>query len=214
MSDDTLTPFPTKPNGSSPAALLFAEEVEDLARELLLPNPDTLSVTAEMLVIPVVSKPGPVEFFRTHPDLRLTLEMVIPKKGDISAHAYAVLPKAKGLLARYKFEPFPVTLYPIVIDSRPLTYKLVVVKLPTNGREWDAWNLSRKLALDIGVAKWVAMRTVKGGYEACDPDPASVFPEPEWPDYTRNDWLQKSLGVTDLIIRDETHSVFKAIKHL
>jgi hypothetical protein len=209
-----ITTIPTGKGNGATILPVAAAEIEDLAKNLLLPNPDTLTVTAEMLVIPIVGKPGATEFFRTHPSLRLPLEMVTPNKGDIAAHSYAVMPAAKALLLHYKFETFVAVLYPIVIHSSPLTYKLVMVKPPVAGRKWDAWNLSRKLALDIGVTKWVAMRSFKGGYEACDPDPAVEFPEPEFPDYTVNHWLQKSFGVTDLIIRDDTHPVFREIKHL
>jgi hypothetical protein len=198
-------------DGRDPAE---AENAEDLAEALLLPNPATLAVIGQMLVIPVVTKPGALEFFRTHPDLRLTLKMVTPNKGEIGAHTYAVLPAMEGVLARYKFEPYVATLYPIVIDSRPLTYKLVIVKPPPAGRDWDNYNLTRKLALDMAVDKWIAMRSIRGGYEACDPDPEAKFPDPVFPDYTASEWLQKSLGVTDLIIRDESHPVLKEIRHL
>jgi hypothetical protein len=203
-------PAPTG-DGRGPAE---TENVEDLAAALLLPNPATLAATGQMLVIPVVTKPGPLEFFRTHPDLRLTLKMVTPNKGEIGAHNYAVLPAMEGVLARYKFEPYVATLYPIVIDSRPLTYKLVMVKPPPAGRDWDNYNLTRMLALDMAVEKWIAMRSIRGGYEACDPDPEAKFPDPVFPDYTASEWLQKSLGVTDLIIRDESHPVLKEIRHL
>src|SRR5271166_3463740 len=154
-----------------------ADGVEDLARQLLLPNPATLTAIGQMLVAPVVPKPGPLEFFRCHPDLRLTLKMVMPHKGEPGAHTYAVAPAVEGILARYRFEPFVATLYPICIDSKPLTYKLVLVKPPTDGRDWDNWNLSKKLALDMAVGKWIAMRPIRGGYEACEPDPAAQFPE-------------------------------------
>jgi hypothetical protein len=192
-----------------------ADTVEDLARQLLLPNPATLTATGQMLVVPLVSKPGRLEFFRSHPDLRLTLKMVTPHQGEIGAHTYAVAPAVEGVLARYRFQPFVATLYPICIDSKPLTYKLVLVKPPADGRDWDNWNLSRKLALEVAVGKWVAMRPLPGGgYEACDPDPAAQFPEVSFPDWSPSDWLHKSLGVTDLVIKDETHPIFKEIRHL
>lgn len=88
-----------------------------------------------------------------------------------------------------------------------------MVKLP-QGREWDNWNLSKKLGLDMAVEKWLALRSIKVGYEGCEPDPAAVFPEPEFPDWDANEWLKRSLGAADLIIRDEDHHVFAAIRHL
>jgi hypothetical protein len=216
MSDQPNTP--ARGNGAVPPvdfndAIEKLKPVEDLAKLLLMPSPSTLSSAGEVLAIPVISKPGPLEYFRTHPDLRLTLEMVCPNKGDISALNYGVMPAARASLARHHIEPFTVTLYPIVICSQPLVYRLVMVKLPS-GPRWDNWNLTKKIALDKAVTQWVALRSIKGGYWACDPDPEAVFPDPEFPGYTAHDWLQKSLGVQDQIIRDDSHPVFKEIKHL
>jgi hypothetical protein len=202
------------PNGDGRRSDPDAEALEELARQLLQPNPSTLAATGQLLVVPLVSKPGPLEYFRTHPNLRLSVKMVTPNKGELGAHTYAVWPTAEGILARHRFEPFLATLYPIVIDSRPLVYKLVMVKPPAEGRDWDNWNLSKKLALDLAVDKWIALRSVRGGYEACDPDPAAQFPEPKFPDWSPAEWLHKSLGVTDLIIKDESHPIFKEIRHL
>jgi hypothetical protein len=209
----------TKLNGAGLSELDAAraaklEQEVDLAEALLIPNPESLNTTAEQLSIPVVSKTSPLEFFRTHPTLRLTLRMLTPNKGELGAFTYAVMPAAEALLARHHFEPYAATLFPIVIDSRPMTYKLMTVKLPPPGREWDNYNLSRKVALDIAVDRWIAMRSVRGGYEGCDPDPAAEFPEPVFPDWTAHEWLRRSLGVADLIIGGEDHHVFKAIKHI
>jgi hypothetical protein len=164
--------------------------------------------------VPVVTKTSPLEFFRTQPELRLTMRMLTPNKGELGAFTYAVMPQAEGLLARYRFEPYVATLYPVVIACKPPLYKLVQVKLPPSGRNWDQYNLSRKLCLETAVHKWIAMRTFAGGYQSCDPDPQATFPEPVFPDWSAHEWLQRSLGAQDLIINDDTHSVFKAIRHL
>lgn len=206
---DNVLPLP---NGADAIREQLKPEL-NLAEQLLLPNPVELETHGQQLLVPVVSKPGPLEFFRTHPTLRLTIKMVTPNKGELGAFSYAVLPNAEPALLRYRFEATPVTLFPITIDSRPPVFKLVSVKLP-QGREWDNWNLSKKLALDKAVGQWVAIRPIKVGYEACDPDPAAVFPEPEFPDWTANDWLERSLGAADLVIKDDTHHVFDAIRHL
>jgi hypothetical protein len=211
-TDDT--PAAREPNGDGRHLASGSEDLEELARQLLQPNPATLAATGQLLVVDVVKKPGPLEFFRTHPSMRLSVRMVCPNKGEIGAHDYAVLPAAEGLLARHRFEPFLCTLYPIVIDARPLVYKLVQVKPPSDGRDWDHWNLSRKLALDMAVDRWIAMRPIRGGYEACEPDPAAEFPEPKFPDWSLPEWLHKSFVVTDRIIRDESHPIFKEIKHV
>ncbi len=215
MSSDPATAGhePGKSNGSAPPpAASDAARIADLdreARELLHPNPSALTVTGHMTVIPVVNKPLPHEFFRAHPTLRFTMPMVTPKKGALGAYTYAVLSSALPCLARAMIEPFMATLFPIVIAARPPIHKLVLVKLPSDGKQWDAWNLSKKLVLDEAVNAWRAMRTVKGGYCACPPNPSAILPaEVEFPDYSGGEWIDKSLGVADLIVRDETHPMF------
>jgi hypothetical protein len=200
------------PNGSDGVEEKL-KPVVNLAEALLLPNPDILESTGTQLLIPVVGKPGALEYFRTHPTLRLTLKMVTPAKGELGAFSYAVMPSAEPILLRYKFEPRPVMLYPIMIGSKPPIYKLVQIKLP-QGREWDQWNLSKKIALDEAVHRWVAVRLFNGIYHSEDPDPEAVFPDPAFPEWDAGEWLQRSLGAADLIIHDDTHRVFNAIRHV
>jgi hypothetical protein len=187
-----------------------------LAEALLLPNPDILTSTVEQVVVDVVGKLEPVEFFRTHPTMRLTLNLVTPNRQDIGAYDYAVLPEALPLLVRHKLRPSLVTLYPIVIGTKPLTYKLMRVKHPMGARKWDTWNLSRRQILDQAVGQWLAMRELPGGgYGAVPPDPEAEFPEPVFPDWTVDDWLQRSFGAQDLILSDnEDHTVFRALRGL
>jgi hypothetical protein len=204
-------------NGAVPPDIAAHNKSEDLdsaaalAAHLLQATPSALTVTGHMTVIPVVSKPLPHEFFQTHPTLRLSLLMITPKKGSIGAHSYAVMSSALSVLAREQIEPFDATLYPIVIASRPLSYKLVMVKTPKAGRDWDAWNLSKKLALDEAVHDWRALRAAGGGYVACPPNAAHNPPDPVFPEYSDGEWLRRSLGVADLIVRDGTHPVFQEI---
>ena len=72
------------PNGADSVREQLKPDI-DLAAALLLPNPDVLELRGQQLAIPVVNKPSPLEFFRTHPSLRLTLKMVTPDKGQPGA---------------------------------------------------------------------------------------------------------------------------------
>ena len=216
----TTTDMPEfKPNGADaptvpPETAAKVEKTVNLAKKLLLPNPASLLATAEQVVVPVVKAPGPLEFFRTHPSIRLCVPMVTPAKGTIGADTYAVMPEAIGLLAQYNFHPKVVTLFPIVVASNPPSFKLVMVTTPSDGRKWDAWSLSRKQVLDIGVERWIAMRPVSGGYGVGYPDPGAKFPEPAFPDWDDDEWLQRSLAAADLVIYDGSHEIFKEIRHL
>jgi hypothetical protein len=201
------------PLGDAEAAALGKKM--DLAAALLLPNPDTLVSAGEQIVVPVVSKLAPSEFFRTHPTLRLTLNLFTPNREDIDAHDYAVLPNALPLLARYRLQPSMVTLLPVVVGSKPLAYKLVRVKHPAAGRKWDDWNLSRRQALERAVHEWIALRSIPRGFEWVLPDPEAEFPEPVFPEWSENDWLQRSFGAQDLVLPgDENHAVFRALRGL
>ena len=142
---------PGKSNGSMPPpSASEAARIADLdreAKELLHPSPSALTVTGHMTVIPVVSKPLPHEFFRTHPVLRFSMPMVTPKKGALGAHTYAVMPTALPYLAREMIEPFMATLFLIVIAARPLIYKLILVKTPSD--PLARLDLKRKIISDI-----------------------------------------------------------------
>jgi hypothetical protein len=192
------------------------EAMQDLASQLLQPNPEALNTIAEQIAVPVVSKLDPNMFFRTHPELRLTLKLVSPGRESLENFEYAVLPAAEPLLLRHKLAPYIATLYPIVVNTQPLTYRLMRVKHPANGRRWDNWNLTRKAALDRAVEDWIALRSIPGGgYEWVMPHPEALFPEPIFPAWDANEWLVRSLGVQDLILGgDENHPVFKSLSGL
>ena len=209
-----------KPNGSVPlTAGGGAPQAEDLrrieetARKLLKDAPSALTDTGHQTVIPLVNVPQQLLRFRTHPTLRLTLPMVCPGKGSLGALTYAVMPEAEPYLARELIEPFLATLFPIMIASRPITYALVMVKLPADGKKWDNWALTKKLVLDEAVSDWRSMRKAPGGgYQAKTPNPTWAPPvDAEFPDYSEAQWLHLSLGVTDLIVHDGTHPMFQEI---
>jgi hypothetical protein len=192
------------------------EAVQNLASQLLQPNPEVLNTSAEQISVPVVTKLDPTQFFRTHPELRLTLKLVSPGRESFENFEYAVLPAAEPLLLRHKLAPYLATLYPVLVHTQPFTYRLMRVKHPANGRRWDNWNLTRKLALDKGVGEWIAFRTIPGGgYEWVMPHPEAIFPEPAFPAWDANEWLMRSFGAQDLIMGgDENHPVFKSLSGL
>jgi hypothetical protein len=183
-------------------------DIDRTARELLQDNPDALTATGHQTVIPVVKKTGQFEFFRTDPTVRLTMPMVVLKKGG--DRVYAVMPAAIPCLARVGIEPFLMTLYPVVIKTRPLSDKLVWIKLPS-GRDWEPWTLSRRRVLDEAVGAWKAMRIIGESYGAFDPGPKFISVEPVFPDYTEAEWIDKSLKAADLIIRDDAHPLFEEL---
>lgn len=215
-----------KANGAAPPAseaLTHAEEdlrqseslrrMEETAKQLLQPAPSALTETGHQTVIPLVNTPQQLQRFRTHPTMRLTLAMACPGKGNLGAHNYAIMPSVQAHLARENIKSFTATLFPIMLATRPITYALVLVKMPPGGKRWDNWSLTKKLVLDEAVEGWRSMRQAPGGgYCAHPPNPGWAAPaHAEFPDYSEAEWLHLSLGVTDLIVHDDTHSMFQEI---
>jgi hypothetical protein len=187
-------------------------KVVGLAAALLRPNPGTLTVAkGEQQAIPVVKSLGASEFFRTHPSLRFSLDMVAPNKGAIDADDFAFLPEAEGEIACHRLTPFLVTLYPLVVFANPLVYKLVKVKQPPEGRQWDIWNQSRALVLEDAVGRWISIRPSDGGgYQSFPPDHPGKYPvDAEWPNWDADEWLRRSVERGGLLIKDGGHHVFQ-----
>jgi hypothetical protein len=173
-----VPPIGAKPNGSTPPTNEDSQQAEDLRRmeetasKLLKDAPSALNDTGHQTVVPLVNVPQQLLRFRTHPTIRLTMPMVCPGKGNLGALTYAVMAEAEPYLARESIEPFLATLFPIMIASRPITYALVMVKLPADGKKWDNWALTKKLVLDEAVGDWRSMRRAPGGgYQAKVPNP-------------------------------------------
>ncbi len=167
-------------------------------------------MTGHMTVIPVCQQAIAARVLRAHPTLRFTMPMVTPRGGARRLHLCCAVVRVALSGARDDRAPHRHWLPPIVIAARPPIHKLVLVKLPSDGKQSDAWNSTiEKLVLDEAVNAWRAMRTVKGGYCACPPNPSAILPaEVEFPDYSGGEWIDKSLGAADLIVRDETHPMF------
>lgn len=205
-------------NGATPPTpapdIAAAKPALDWGKALLKDSPTALIVAdTERVLIEVVKKTGDFEFFRAHATVRLTLDMVTPGKDEIGAPDYALLPHMAHVLGRHKIEPYLVTLYPVCVDTRPLTIKLVMVKHPRDGLRWDSYNLSKKRCLDAAVDRWIAMRREGKTYAICPPHLSVEFPDPVFPDYEPHEWLDRSLGAAGLIICNEDHEVFKKLEH-
>lgn len=82
------------------------QAMQDLASQLLQPNLEALNTNAEQIAVPVVAKLDPNMFFRTHPELRLTLKLVSIGRESFDNFEYAVLPAAEPILLRHKLTPF------------------------------------------------------------------------------------------------------------
>src|SRR5262249_22342646 len=111
--------------------------------------------------------------------------------------------------------PALVTLYPIVLDTKPFTYRLMRIQQPSDGRKWDDWNLSRKLALERAVEEWIALRSIPRGFEWVRPDQEAEFPDPIFPNWDEEGWLERSFGAQGLILgNDENHPLYRALRGL
>lgn len=209
-----------KTNGALPGEVGTTASVDEmeqkvsLSEELLLPSPDSLNVSGVQVLVPVVRLPLPLEVFWTHPTLVLTLASVTPEKGAIGAITYVVPPSMFPVLRRNKFEPAVTFYYPVLIDSNPRQTKLVMVKPPAPPRtDWDAYNLAKKLILEQARTRWSSIRTAGSSYEAAYPENPDDIEPAVFPGWTTDDWLDRSVVASDLLIRDESHPIFDKILH-
>src|SRR5262249_31317044 len=116
--------------------------------------------------------------------------------------------------ARHNMKFGRAVMYPVMVASAVPTYRLVPVKIPQAGGEWDEWSLSRKLLLEKAVDKWLAIRSLGNGYREGEPDPAAIFPEVVFPEWSVDDWLEHSFINGNLVLWDANHPILKEVLHL
>ena len=186
-------------------------KAQRLAAMLQAP-PTELTTTLKQALIPV-GNPGGLEFIRTHPDLRLVLNMCEPKKGPGSL-LYAVMPEAEKECVRLKLMMIRVVLYPIMIAAAVPTYRLVPVKVPSESKRLDDYSLTRKVLLEKAVDQWLAIRYAGTAYFEGEPDAAAVFPDVVFPDWSPDEWLDRSLIQADQVFWNADHPMLRAARGL
>jgi hypothetical protein len=165
---------------------------------------ETVGVKKLLKTVPV-RKPGPQDWVRVHPTLRLTPAALLEIRDD--REIYFVRPSAAVELAD---EVYVATLYLTI--NRQGTLTLWPVRLPGPDGKILEWHRSAAEAAEIAQVQWVRLRANMnlGAYEPQVPDGNAVIPEPTWPVET----LEEILGIAfrDRFISDSSHPVVQRLR--
>jgi hypothetical protein len=176
----------------------------DLAKLRLDQNyAETAGVRKLLRTVPV-RKPGPQDFVRTHPDLRLTPAALLELKDD--REMYYVSPALAPELAG---EYFVATLYLTV--SRQGVTSLWPVRLPgPDGKHLEWWRSAAEAAA-MAENRWIKIRADMGLgayqiYEAIN----DAIPEPTWPTESFEEIVR--VAFRDRFIDRSDHPVLKRLR--
>jgi hypothetical protein len=153
-----------------------------------------------------VRRPGPQDFFRTHPDpnYRNTFG-VIELKDDREVYLLSgkVLPDLVG-------EYVTVTIWTTITRQRVL--RLWPIRLPDPDGRMNEWHVSAAQAAETAMSKWVRVKAnmALGAYETYVAE--ANIPEPEWPTETFSELLQ--IAFKDRLIKSTDHPVIKRLRGL
>lgn len=158
----------------------------------------------QILVSARVRKPHRQEFFRTHPDTEMSIEVALldlKAEGQIYIVDPALAPYLPG-------EAAPKILFTTITSHGALF--LWHIKLPDERGRLDPWN---EVALEVAErakSKWIRLVPNMGAGTYDVTEAASLFPDPVWPEAT----LQKLLEMAfkDRFIDDIDHIVLRRLR--
>lgn len=177
----------------------------DLASLRLDQSFTTNGVKKLLRTIPV-RRPGPQDFFRTHPDpnYRSTFGVIeLKDEGEVYLLSGKVLPDLVG-------EYVSVTIWTTMTRQRVL--RLWPIRLPDPDGRMNEWHISAAAAAETALAKWVRVKAnmALGAYETYVAE--ANIPEPEWPTETFSELL--GIAFKDRLIKSTDHPVIKRLRGL
>src|SRR5512132_3055041 len=187
------------PDPFDPAALRLDQSfaAPDPFDEVLVPRDQSFAeafTRKELLVIPD-RKPNDQEWFRVHPTIHLevfTFEDKIEVSGDQvrSGNRYLVTRRMQSLLAS---RVRTAILYPTI--TRQGQFLLWPVLQPGPDGKWNEFPRSAMIAAQRAMKEWVLMANIGKSY-GVEPWPSTSvrLPDPEWPDLTPKQMLERCFG--------------------
>jgi uncharacterized protein YbdZ (MbtH family) len=190
-------------NKSNPAAALNPFADLDSLR-LNTDYTETVGVKKLLRTVPV-RKPGPQDWVRVHPELRLTPAALLEIRDD--REMYFVLPSAAPELTG---EYYVATLY--LATNRQGTPSLWPVRLPGPDGKLLDWHRSAQQAAEIAQTQWTRLRANMnlGAYEIQVADGTAAIPEPKWPVESFEEIL--NIAFRDRFISDIQHPVVQRLR--
>jgi hypothetical protein len=157
-----------------------------------------------ILVSVPVRKPQRQEFFRTHPDPAMSIEVALLDLRE-ERQAYLVDPE----LAPYLPGEAVAKLLIATITSHGAVF-LWPIKLPDERGRLDPWNEVALAGGERAKSKWIRLvaNIGAGTYDVIEA--ANVFPDPQWPEATLQRLLE--MAFKDRFIDDIDHPVLRRLR--
>jgi hypothetical protein len=155
-----------------------------------------------------VRKPGPMDFFRVHPDPAMSCNVGIIELRDERDDPYLVKPNMYPvfgkLVSRRRI---------FVCKNMQGIVSLWPAKLSEDGRQRNMYNETALKAAERAKSKWTRMQadTALKAYRIFGP--GEEFPEPTWPDASLLDLMRKAFG-DGYLIKDLDHPLVRRIRGL
>jgi hypothetical protein len=157
-----------------------------------------------ILVSASARKPHRQEFFRTHPDAGMSIEVALldlKAEGQIYLVDPALAPYLPG-------EAVPKILFTTITSHGALF--LWPIKLPDERGRLDDWNAVALEAAERAKSNWIRLMANKGAGTYDVLEAAATFPDPVWPEATLQKLLE--LAFRDRFIDDMNHHVLRALR--
>jgi hypothetical protein len=173
----------------------------DMSEFIAQPLNSGIVIERKIINVPA-KKPNSQQFFRIHPDMEVTVDVVDWKdEGTL----YLVRQAARSFLMD---QTKRVILYVGMLQSG--TPFLFPVPQPDQNGKWNSWHKSVSEAVIKAKENWVRMQPDKpsNGYILYVAE--GKIADPVWPEMTISDYL--AIAFKDQIITDESHPFIKALK--
>lgn len=167
-------------NGAASEEDLDQEESD--YRNLCLDDEGGGSTGAGLIAIGVAKTPSKEEFFRTHATMKFPLNMVESRQGIDTAFLAVV----KGMVEPMIGIGYRPSLYRLYLTiTRQGVIRFVPIKIATDGKDPNSWNLSKEAALQRAMSRWTRMSPDQAAqqYQVYSLE-AGAYPDPEWPEMT------------------------------
>lgn len=164
---------------------------------------DTQDVRRILVSVPV-RKPHRQEFFRTHPDSAMAIEVALLDLRE-DRQVYLVDPE----LAPYLPGEAVAKLLIATITSHGAVF-LWPIKLPDERGRLDSWNEVALAVAERAKSKWIRLAPNMGASTYDVIEAANTFPDPAWPEATLQRLLE--MAFKDRFIDDIDYPVLRRLR--
>lgn len=193
----------SKSTTEAPAQDLDIFEKEEMFA--LRPEAGAINVRREQLMI-AVKKPGKTSFIRVHPGKDYRKDVML-MEDKLHGETYLVTANMQLGIGQHA-QPFRLYVY----ITREKNIALWPIRLPgADGKKNSYWE-SAMGAASTAMREWLRIEAdiSAGSYVSYSPENQSLFPEPQWPEYTMTDILRKAFS--GKVIDSADHVLLKQLR--